>query len=137
LGLAPLFFLPTQAMIFLKMKSSLFVFCLIFLLCCQCASLTDRKQYVRVASPKAQTKIYYDSELVGQGPSTLRITRKPRPQIIFKTKARTPLSPSKQSTAGDIVLLETLFCFPWHPSVGWLTSPLGPLGKVRIFSHPT
>jgi hypothetical protein len=101
------------------MKSSLFVFCLIFLLCCQCASLTDRKQYVRVAPPKAQTKIYYDSELVGQGPSTLRITRKPRPQIIFQDQGKnTPLTLKTKyrwghSFAGNALLLSVA-------PIGWV-----------------
>ncbi len=65
------------------------LFCaLVLLIATGCASITNRHQYVRVVPESEDTDIYYDGDKVGQGASTVYITRSKHPKIVFKKDAK-------------------------------------------------
>ncbi len=96
------------------------LFCVILLfLAVGCASITDRHQYVRVVPDTSSTEIFYNNQKVGQGASTLYITRSKRPHFKFKSNGQLrPINLETsyrwgQSFGGNILL------YPYTPG-GWL-----------------
>ncbi len=87
---------------------------------CQCASITDRHQYIRIVPPDQHTEVYFDDQKVTKGePHTLRFTRESEPKLRLvrgQKEVKKKLSTSYrwgQSFAGNALM------FTYAP-IGWL-----------------